>query len=83
MERPALAVSNGRASALPQGFSPRFPLRPSGDYAYRFDDLGRLPGGDVAVAPCRSLIFDELERIKMYVLVWIVGASVSGVAPAS
>jgi hypothetical protein len=57
-------------------------LRPSDDYAYRFDDLGRLLGGDVAVAPCRSLIFslDGLERIKMYVLVWIAGASVSGVA---
>ena len=27
-----------------------------------------------------SLIFDELERIKMYVLVWIAGASGSGVA---
>ncbi len=27
-----------------------------------------------------SLILDELERIKMYVLVWIVGASVLGVA---
>ncbi len=27
-----------------------------------------------------SLIFDELERIKMYVLVWIAGAWVWGIA---
>ena len=64
MQRPPLAVSNGLRSALPQGFSPEFPLRPSGDYAYRFDDLGRLLEGVAAVAPCRSLIVDELERIK-------------------
>lgn len=27
-----------------------------------------------------SLILDKLERVKMYVLVWIAGASGSGVA---